>query len=240
MEVINGQWTMSGLDKHDSNCIHTVRELEKYIDEVGFLPLFKNEISGFSVEERTEAGYWWSGDPEHDPWEWRQIIAKRGQIAYGKFFNKKAGFISKKWFPTFANYRRDGYDFDALWDDEKASIRQKKIMDLFDAETELFSFDAKKMAGFGKNGERNFEGVVTDLQMKTYLLACDFRMRQNKMGQEYGWAVAVYCRPEHLWGYEYVTSAYKEEPHESAEKIFRHVAESYPEITVKQIKKVVG
>ena len=29
------------------------------------------------------------------------------------------------------NYRRDGYDFDALWDDEKASRRQKKIMDLF-------------------------------------------------------------------------------------------------------------
>ena len=28
------------------------------------------------------------------------------------------------------NFRRDGYDFDALWDDEKASFRQKKIMDL--------------------------------------------------------------------------------------------------------------
>ena len=41
----------------------------------------------------------------------RAIIARRHDIVYGKFFDKKAGFISKKWLPVFANYRRDGYDF---------------------------------------------------------------------------------------------------------------------------------
>ena len=59
------------------------------------LPLFKNEIDGFSAEEHTSALYWWSGDPEQDPWEWRELIARSGQAAYGKFFGKKAGFISK-------------------------------------------------------------------------------------------------------------------------------------------------
>ena len=42
-----------------------------------------------------------------------------------------AGFISRKWFPVFANYRRDGYDFDALFEDEKAPYKHKKIMDFF-------------------------------------------------------------------------------------------------------------
>ena len=42
---------------------------------------------------------------------WRAIIARQHDIVYGKFFDKKAGFISKKWLPVFANYRRDGYDY---------------------------------------------------------------------------------------------------------------------------------
>lgn len=69
------------------------------------------------------------GDAENDPWEWREIIARSGEVVYGKFFGKKTGFVSKEWFPVFANYRRDGYDFDARWDDELANIRNKRIMD---------------------------------------------------------------------------------------------------------------
>jgi hypothetical protein len=49
------------------------------------------------------------------------ILARDSGIAYGKFFNKDAGFVSKSFFPTFANYRRNGYDFDALFEDELAS-----------------------------------------------------------------------------------------------------------------------
>ena len=70
-------------------------------------------------------------NPEKDPWMWRAIIAKKHDIVYGKFFANKAGFISRKWFPVFANYRRDGYDFDALFEDEKAPYKHKKIMDFF-------------------------------------------------------------------------------------------------------------
>lgn len=142
---------------NDPECIHTVDEAIEYINSVGFLPLFKNDIPGFSLEERTVPEYWWSGDKEKEPWEWRQIIAERGNILYGKFFCKKAGFITKEWFPYFANYRRDGYDFDALYEDGKAPIRQKKIMDLFMEKEpcpELFSFEIKDQAGFRKDGER--------------------------------------------------------------------------------------
>ena len=235
-----GTWIIYGVSEDDPYCIHTVEQLEEYINEIGFLPLFKNVIPGFSVEVRTAADYWWTGIREHDPWEWREIIASRGNIAYGKFFNKKAGFISKAWFPYFANYRRDGYDFDALWDDEKASIREKKIMDLFDEDTEEYSANVKKNAGFGKGGEKNFDGVVTELQMKTYLCLRDFRQRKNKKGQPYGWPVAIYSMPEHLWGYDHVCSAYNEEPQESGNKIYEHMKDIYPVATDKDIKKVVG
>lgn len=107
----SGEWIMHGMKWNNPECIHSVDEAIKYINELGFLPLFKNDIDGFSLEERTVPEYWWSDNPEIDPWMWRAIIARRHDIVYGKFFDKKAGFISKKWLPVFANYRRDGYDY---------------------------------------------------------------------------------------------------------------------------------
>lgn len=239
----SGTWVMHGVSEDDPECIHTVEEAITYINEIGFLPLFKNDIPGFSLEERTVPEYWWSGDVERDPWEWRAIIARSGEVAYGKFFDKKAGFVSREWFPYFANYRRDGYDFDALWDDEKASMRQKKIMDLFaeeNADAEWYSFEVKQNAGFGKGGEKNFEGTITDLEMKMYLCMRDFRQRKNKKGESYGWAIAVYSTPEHLWGYEYITSAYREAPSESWKRIVNHMNEIYPIATEAQIYRVAG
>lgn len=239
----SGTWVIHGVSEDDPACIHTVEEAAAYINEIGFLPLFKNDIPGFSLEERTVPEYWWTGDLERDPWEWREVIARSGKVAYGKFFDKKAGFISREWFPCFANYRRDGYDFDALWDDEKASIRQKKIMDLFaeeNADAELYSFEVKQNAGFGKGGEKNFEGTVTDLEMKLYLCMRDFRQRKNKKGESYGWSIAVYSTPEHLWGYDHVTSAYREDSSESWERIVNHMKEIYPAAVEAQICRVLG
>ena len=176
----NGIWILHGMDWDCPQCIRSWQALVRWIDEIGFLPLFQSGIEGFSVEEHTSCLHWWSGDPERDPWEWRQLIARSGRVAYGKFFGRKAGFIAKDWFPHFANWRRDGYDFDSRWDDARASRRQKRIMDQFADRQELSSFALRRLAGFGKGGETNFDGTVTDLQMDGYLLIRDFRQRVNK------------------------------------------------------------
>lgn len=236
----NGTWIMHGVTADDPECLHTVDEAIEYIDKVGFLPLFQNDIEGFSLEEHTIASHWWCDDEELDPWTWRQIIARSGKVAYGKFFEKKAGFISLKWLPYFVNYRRDGYDFDARWEDEMASGRQKKIMDLYDEKEALFSFEIKKLAGFGKGGEKNFEGTITDLQMQTYLVVEDFKQKKNKKGELYGWHVAVYSKPEQIWGREAVVSRYCESPDTSGESIANHIRELYPYATERQIQKMLG
>lgn len=41
-------WIMHGVAEDDPGCIHAVEEAISYINEIGFLPLFRNEISGFS------------------------------------------------------------------------------------------------------------------------------------------------------------------------------------------------
>ena len=240
MAVENGEWVMRGLSWTDPSRIKNWEELIDWVDEVGFLPLFKNEVTGFSVEEHTASLSWWTGAERHDPWEWRRLIARSGQVAYGKFFGKKAGFISKAWFPHFANWRRDGYDFDSLWDEKLASLRQKRIMDQFEGHKELFSFELKRLAGFGKGGEKNFEGTVTDLQMRGYLLIRDFRQRTNKKGQPYGWNISVYTTPEALWGYDYIASAYSIDPAQSRQLIYQQVKKHFPQASETALAAVLG
>ena len=205
MEVVNGEWYMKGCTPDSPERVRTVDEAADLICRVGFLPLFSNDISGFSLEEHVVPEGWWSGDEEIDPWEWRQILSRRDDIAYGKFFDRKAGFISKEWFPIFANFRRDGYDFDALYDDGLASRRSKMLMDEFTDGREWLSFEVKERAGFGKGGEKNFEGTLTGLQMQTYLIVSDFRQKINRKGEPYGWSIAALIMPETKWGYEFVT-----------------------------------
>ncbi len=238
MITIDGKWLPEGLNSDDPKRIKTSDELSEFIDEIGFLPLFKNSVPGFSVEERTSAGGWWSGMSE-DPWAWREVIAGEGRIAYGKLFGNRAGFISREWYPIFASYRRDGYDFDSRYEDGLASFRAKKIMDVMNLCEVLPSNELKAAAGFVKGGEKGFEGVLTQLQMQTYLTVKSFQRRTNKKNEEYGWPVANYCTSERLFGEEYVRSAYTLNPMEAKQKILLRVKEYLPEADLSEIDKVI-
>ena len=224
----DGQWYMRGLAWDDPYRVRTWQELVNYINEVGFLPLFANEVPGFSVEEHVSSLFWWTGDPDQDPWEWREIIAGSGQLAYGKFFNNKNGFISREWFPYFANYRRDGYDFDSAWEDGLMQRRYKEIMDICEDGGLHPGFALKPAAGFGKGGYKNFNGCMTSPQIQTYLIIRRFERRINKKGQPYGMPVSYYQKPEELWGYDHVASAYKEEPAVSRDRIYGRVEDLFP------------
>ncbi len=219
--------------------IHSPSELEDMVEQYGFLPYFKCRIPGFSAEEYCSPDSWWSGDPDRDPWEWRSIVAQRGRVAYAKLFENKAGFVSREWYPILAAYRRDGYDFDSRWDDGLATRREKLIMDVLESGESIPTFELKRLAGFGGDGEKGYESVLTRLMMKTYVTIRDFRRRRNRQGEEYGWAVSVYSTPEALFGRELVTSAYHLEAAEAAEKLAARVAELCPAAEKKDILRLL-
>ncbi len=68
----------------------------------------------------------------------------------------------------------------------------------------------------------------------------DSRRKLNRRGEEYGWPVSVYSTPECLWGYDVVSAAYKEEPEESRDKIFRQIGQNFPAASREAILKVLG
>ena len=243
-------WIMKGLPLDNPLRIRSAAELTAWVNEIGFLPFFANAVEGFSAEEHVAAEFWWTGDRAEDPWEWREVIAGGHEVAYGKFFDGRAGFISRDWLPVFANARRDGWDFDGRWQSGAASRRELAIMERFvDPESddepqftgaEILSTELKKLAGFGKGGEKNYPGVLTGLQMQLYLVIGGFRRRQNKRGEDYGMAVSVLMTPESIWGYPLLSSAYGEEPAASWDRIFAQVRRLYPGAAEADVVKLIG
>jgi hypothetical protein len=239
MKTIDGNWILEGLENSDPRRIKTSGELSAFINQIGFLPLFKNQVIGFSVEELTVASSWWADNPQEDPWQWREVIAGEGQIAYGKLFCNRAGFISKEWYPIFAAYRRNGYDFESRYEDGLASYRSKRIMDVMSEYEVLPSNEIKTIAGFGKGGEKGFEGVMSALQMQTYITVRSFQRRSNKKNEEYGWPVANFCLSERLFGETYVRSSYHLSEQEAKRRIIEHVKKHFPEAENAEIERVI-
>lgn len=198
--------------------ITIAEELETLVQQMGFLPFFACSIPHLSVEESTPSRCWFV-EGRDGPWEWRMEAARRGAVAYGKLFSKKAGLVSRERHPDLANYRHDGYDFDARYEDGLAGYREKQIMDVLLREGPTLSKDLKRLAGFVGGGLKGFDTTITNLQMQTYITVHSFEYVQDRQGRPYGWGIARYAVTEDVLGTEVTRGAYSRSPEESRERI---------------------
>lgn len=217
--------------------IRTKEDLIHAVNELGFLPLFENSIPGFSVEENVDPTVWFGSEP--GPWEWKGPVIRETGCAYGKFFEQKAVFISKEWFPDFANYRRDGYDFDARFDDGLAPFRDMELYDLLDETAPILTGDLRDKGQYRKGGKKGFENIITRLQAQCYVLISDFKYKKDKHGRQYGWGVAEYSTPEKFMGEDFVSRVYQRPPEESYARVLAHLREMLPGVEEAALRKIL-
>ena len=218
--------------------IRTKADVIGLIDKWGFLPFFKNEMPGFSIEELIEPSLWFTEN--EGPWEWKGPVIRETGCAYGKFFRNKAVFISRKWINDFCNYRRDGYDHDARYDDGLASYTERILCRTLENNPPLLSKDLKEQSGFGDDGYKGFDKSITRLQMQGYVTTCDFEYMKDKHGNPYGWGVARYSTFEQIFGDDFAQKVYNCDPKESYQRMFDHLKRTFPTADDKTIKKLLG
>ena len=81
--------------------IYSATGMMELIQQIGFLPLLDSGIEGFSAEDivAEDCGYVRlpEGGWDWPLWKWKGEIVQEMPCMYGKFFNKKTGFISQEW-----------------------------------------------------------------------------------------------------------------------------------------------
>lgn len=189
-----------------------MQKLAEASEKFGVLPFFYNPVRGLSVQEMCAPGMLFGGNQEEGCWEWKGPVIRQKISAYGKFFNRKAGFVSLKLFPYFLNYRRFKYPV-------KPDSTEAMLLDIIQENEGMTSTELKKHI-FGelhpsrkwndipdhqvyiatKSKRKSLEGPLQKLQMGGWLVISDFEYKRTRKGERYGWGVAKYSTPELQFG----------------------------------------
>lgn len=183
---------------------------------------------------------WHTGDPETDPWEWRmRVLDERKDIAYGKVFFKKSGYITKEWAPYFLAARRGKANFDGAYADGTLSYAAKRIYNVILEYGTLPLHAIKQLAGFGAEEKSRFDTSLTELQMRMFLTMCGRQQKLSQKGEEYGWFSTVFCTTEQFWGEEIFSEAAKIAKDEAAAAITKQVLNLNPAADPKKTLKFI-
>ncbi len=217
--------------------IYSAASLITYIQEVGFLPLLNSGVYGFSAEEvvADDSRYvvFPYGGWDWPLWKWKGPIVTDGNCVYGKFFDNKAGFICREWWPDFYNYRRSKHPKPV-----EGSIEDTILLTLQE-QGSLITRELRAACGFyGPRMRSKFDGYVTRLQMGCYIVTEDFVYPTDRHGREYGWGWSLLTTPETLYGREACITA--NTPEESYSRLIEHFRKILPDATDRQILKLIG
>ncbi|MBR5725180.1 MAG: hypothetical protein IKX56_00430 [Muribaculaceae bacterium] len=216
--------------------IHNATELMGYIQEVGFLPLLYSNIPGFSADEAVDPDCRYvlldDGSWDWPLWDWKGPIVTESACVYGKFFNKKAGFVSRAWWPDLYNWRRHSHPAPPA-----GSIEETILMTLREHGS-LITRDLRRACGFTEPKMRSrFDSYVTRLQMACRVVTEDFVYPRDKHNRQYGWGWALLTTPEQLLGKE--ACQCDRTPKESLERMLTHLKGLLPRATEKEIIKLI-
>lgn len=190
--------------------IKSLESFEKTVKNCGILPFFSNNVRGVSVEEMCQPGKLFGGNHDEGCWEWKGPVIRKKEAAYGKFFRRKAGFISKDLLPYFLRYRRAMYPiipgsveemiYDIIRENDSLTSTQLKYY-IFGTHKRRKWDDVPDNAQYSidKSKSKGLETPLQRLQMGGWILISDFEYKITKGGERYGWGVARYSTPENLF-----------------------------------------
>ncbi|MBP7401808.1 MAG: hypothetical protein KBA30_04270 [Clostridia bacterium] len=189
----------------------TVSRLRTYADfldradELGFLFLSRGVAGAPGISDEVPGNQWHTGDPESDPWLWKDRAAAEKRLAFGCLLGGRKGFIAPRMYPVFyaaclpertlAERRTDGLVGPAKW----------KLWQLFEekGKRNLGTWEIRQ-ALRGTDTLSAIDRAVTELSQEFYLTVSGNKCRTDRFGQPYGWpsnmydTVAAWVPPE--WG----------------------------------------
>ncbi|MCL2828319.1 MAG: hypothetical protein FWD99_06225 [Oscillospiraceae bacterium] len=183
---------------------------------------------------------WHTGDPDTDPWEWRmRVLNERDDIAYAKMFFRKAGFITKAWYPYFLAVRRAGTSFAESYADGTISHAAKRIYEIVSQSDFLPSEEIKRLAGFPREEKSKFDRALTELQMGLYLTVCGSRQKTSLTGTAYSWPSMIFCTTERFWGKDVFAQAAEICPEDAVQTITEQIFSLNPLAQKTKVRKFI-
>ena len=183
---------------------------------------------------------WHTGSADTDPWEWRmRVLEERDDIAYAKLFFKRAGYITREWYPIFLSARRRGLSFAEVYAEGSISYMAKLIYEAVATHGRLPLQDIKYYAGISKKEASRFDSTLAELQTRMYLTIAGREVRQTRKGDSLGWSSTVFCTTEEFFGEEVAREADDYDPDEAYRLIEERLYQLNPKAEPKRVRKFI-
>ncbi|MCH5226334.1 MAG: hypothetical protein J1F16_00745 [Muribaculaceae bacterium] len=219
------------------------------VDQIKILPFFPNNIKNLSISELCAPGMLFGGNYDEGCWEWKGPVIRQKTAAYGKFFRRKAGFVSLELLADFLNYRRYSYPIKAGSTDEMLLEIIKENDSLTSTELKKLVFGNRKRTRWDELPESNLmipanskskslESPLQRLQMGGWILISDFEYKKTRSGERYGWGVARYSTPEVHFGDSLLMPSDRN-PLESLQNIIDKMKKIWPNVSQKNWEKLL-
>ena len=216
---------------NDFPTISTKEQLAALVDEIGFLPFFSSGIPGFSLRDIIDPLVWFADDVD-GPWEWKGDVG-----VYGKLFRGKAIFMSPEWYAILACYRRDGYDYEGMYEDGFLPHEALAIMAELERES-VISTDLRARVGLNYK-DSGFDKVMNLLQMKCFVIPTGFEYTFDTKGRKYGWGLARYTFSDKKYGKLIEAAEARYTPQEAKEFLIERLIDLCPGLDRKKAERFV-
>jgi len=174
--------------------LRTYAEFLSYAEECGVMVFAGKFIKGFpNLYELTTPSQWYTGNPETDPWQWRDRAAAEKRLAFGNILGGRKGFIAPRLYPLFYSACRPDGGMEDRW---RRGLVKKIVYDvyrLFEDGLILDTAEIRRRMNVRKSeGASAVDGAVVTLQKEFYITVCGNRRKVSFDGTEYGWPANTY------------------------------------------------
>lgn len=175
--------------------ITTYADFLARVNELGFLFLSQTLAGLPSLGSQTAAQSWHTGDPDSDPWQWKDRAAQEKRAAYGCILGGHKGFIAARLYPFFYAACHPRSPMPARYASGEVNQTTWQVWQLFEQKTLLNTSEIRRALGASpKSGASRVDAALQELQRHFYLAIAGNRRKTGKDGQPYGWPNSVYDR----------------------------------------------
>ena len=180
--------------------LKTYSDFLAYSEDSGAVVFAGDFTEGFpNLYDMTSPLQWHTGDPETDPWRWKDRAAAERRVAFGNILGGRKGFLSRALYPLFYSAcRPDG----SIEERYRAGYVKKLVLDVYRLFEDGAALDTgelrrlmnvRKSEGTGRSESvHSVDGAVVTLQREFYITVCGSRRKTRFDGVEYGWPANTY------------------------------------------------
>ena len=172
------------------------QELIDLVEALGFLVMSEMTPGLPSLASLTRKDSWHTGDPDTDPWQWKDRASSEKKLAYGCILNGQKGFIAERCYSAF---------YIIYHPHEPMQVRRAEglidqttwlLWNQFEKHGALSTFEVRRlMAGESQQTSR-VDSRLQALQASFYITGAGNARKISRAGQEYGWPAMRYQRVE--------------------------------------------